>query len=74
LDLQSTILAAVLDGIRALVWLNSADGSKGRNRPESVLEKLTTDKSERRSDAFESPEAFQAARRRIIERRGTNGS
>lgn len=34
------INASILDGINILIWQNSKDGAKGRNRPKSVVDRL----------------------------------
>ena len=38
------LLALVVDGINTLIWQQTKDGRKGRNRPESVYKKLTEEK------------------------------
>lgn len=59
--------AMMVDGIHMVAWLLSDDGKHGRNRPESVLAALTEKKSGKDDViGFESPDAFEEARRRIL--------
>lgn len=44
LGLTDMLLAMIVDGINLRVWQNSKDGMKGRNKPESLLKRLTEDK------------------------------
>lgn len=38
------LLALVVDGIHTLIWQQTKDGAKGRNRPDSIFKKLTEEK------------------------------
>ena len=61
--------AGILDSVNLLAWLNSENGVKGRNRPVSVFDSLFPKKeSEQKSTtaSFDSGEAFEAARRKIL--------
>ena len=61
------LLAAAVDKLAWLVWAQTTDGQKGRNRPESVLEELLGRHSEPgRLRTFDSPAAFEAARAAIL--------
>ena len=60
ITLEQTLLAFILDGINTLIWQRTKDGSKGKNRPESVYKKITSGnvkKEELRS--FKTPEEFE---------------
>lgn len=65
LTLIETIEAAMLDRLTVLVWMQTEDGQKNRNRPKSVLEALT-EEAEDDTVAFDSIEAYEAARARIM--------
>ena len=40
---QATLLqAAMVDQLSMMVWMQTADGAKGRNRPKSVMQALTS--------------------------------
>ena len=61
------LLAAAVDKLAWLVWAQTTDGQKGRNRPESVLEELLGRHSDKgRLRTFDSPAAFEAARAAIL--------
>ena len=34
------LLSLIVDGINTLIWQRTKDGSKGRNKPESLYKKL----------------------------------
>lgn len=46
ITLTQTLLARMTDELSFLSWAKTKDGQKGRNRPESVLKLLTTDKED----------------------------
>ena len=58
--MELTFLAAILDGINTLAWMQSKDGAKGRNRPKSISKELAREE-ENDIVAFDSLEAFKAA-------------
>lgn len=59
--------ASIVDRLSLLVWMNSEDGQKGVNRPESMVDKLTGKTKERDLIAFDTAEAFDEMRRRLFE-------
>lgn len=61
------LLAAIADGINLLVWQNTKDGHKNRNRPASILEGLHRKEPEE-PVGFESAADFDAWRASMIER------
>ena len=62
------LLAGISDRIGQLVWMNSEDGRKNINRPDSILDILLgkEKKEERKIRSFDSGAEFEAARLRII--------
>lgn len=65
---KTALLAGILDRLTTLVWMQTQDGHKGRNRPESVLAKLTKDPEPKKKEdflVFESSEAFSAMWNRL---------
>lgn len=59
---RETLLAALaVDALQLLVWQNTRDGVKGRNRPPSIVKAMTEEPKPKLS-AFDSPEAFDAWR------------
>lgn len=58
-------MAATVDRLSMLVWMNSKDGQKNVNRPKSILSEINSKKE--KPLAFSSAEAFEAARKSILE-------
>ncbi len=68
--LNTMLLAHTVDRLGLLIWQKTKDGQRGRNKPESIAEALAaTTRKKSRVDAFDTPEEFNEARRRIIEGR-----
>lgn len=63
---DTLLLAAITDRLTLMLWQRSADGAKGINRPEGILEKLT-EKETTGYEEYDSIEAYEAARAKIIE-------
>lgn len=40
LTLEQSLFALIIDGINILIWQRTKDGSKGKNKPESLYKKL----------------------------------
>ena len=55
---------AILDELRLIRWLNTADAAHGKNRPDSVLETLL--KPPKKATGFATAEEFEAKRKKII--------
>lgn len=64
------LLAVAVDQLSTLVWMQTKDGRKGRNRPKSLVDRILhgDPDTHRRGDVYDSPEEFWAERQRIIER------
>lgn len=64
--LETMLLASIVDKLSILVWFQTKDGQKGRNRPQMLTDLLL--KREQQSDiqAFRSGEEFEKERRRLI--------
>ena len=63
---EMMLMAAILDQLNTLVWFQTDDGQKHRNRPESVLQALTApEKTENDIVAFESGEDFMNEWKRL---------
>lgn len=58
---------AILDELRLLRWSQTKDGSKGKNRPPSVLEEMLKAGERPRVTSFRTMEEFEARRKQIIE-------
>lgn len=61
--------AAMLDRLSLLVWAKTKDAQKGRNRPDSVLEKLLGERKTEKLEIYAASDAedFEARRRAIME-------
>jgi len=64
------LIASAVDRLSMLVWMQSKDGRRNTNRPESIAEKLIGGEEKQKTvESFVSPEKFEAARKRIMEGR-----
>jgi len=59
------LLAAIADRLSTLVWFQTKDGQKGRNRPQMLTNLLTKTKQENDVEAFHSGEEFEKVRKRL---------
>lgn len=60
---KTLLLALIADKLATLVWFNSEDGRKKRNRPASIVEAITKARAKETNDiqTFASGADFQAA-------------
>lgn len=66
LSVQNMLLAIIADKLAMLVWMQSEDGQRNTNRPESILAILTGKKAEDDVEAFDTPEEFERERARLL--------
>lgn len=66
-DTKTILLASAVDRLSILVWAQTEDGQKNRNRPESIVEAITGQEQAKPVEGFDSVEEFEAARKRILE-------
>lgn len=60
IGVQEMLLAMIVDGINILIWQNTKDGAKNRNKPESLFKKLTEqEKNKEELEVFDSIEAYE---------------
>lgn len=66
---EQILLAAMIDRLSLLLWMNTADAVKGSNRPACLVSLLTGESSAVVSDVagFDDGAAFEAERQRMIE-------
>ena len=57
------MLASIADYTALLVWQNSKDGAKGRNRPQSMVSILLEEEKQSDIVGYSSGEEFERARR-----------
>lgn len=62
------LLAHAVDRLGLIVWKDTKDGRKNRNRPDSFVEMLKGENktTRRKVESFDSFEDFEKARKRII--------
>lgn len=63
--MDTMLLSAITDAVRLLLWSKTKDGSKGINRPKSILAGL----NQRESDkiiSYPSGEDFEKARQKLL--------
>lgn len=65
--IETLLLACIVDKLNILIWQNTRDGSKGRNRPKSFAEVLLgrDKKKDENIVAFDTAEDFEAALRKF---------
>lgn len=71
-DQETLLLAAAVDRLSLLVWAKTKDAEKGKNRPESIFDRLTGQTKEEKTDEFnsyDSPDAFMAAWKRATQKK-----
>lgn len=62
---DTLLLAGINDKLSTLVWFQTADGQKGRNRPTMLTNLLMKKEQENDVEAFHSGEEFEKARKRL---------
>lgn len=62
---ETYILTASLDALRTLVWQNTKDARKNKNKPKRLTESLELKK--KKTQAFDSFKEFDAMRKSILE-------
>ena len=67
-SLSTILMAEAVDALNMLVWFQTEDASKGKNRPESVLRVLTGDDIEDgETDGFKTGDDFDKWRKEMRE-------
>lgn len=59
------LLAAIVDRLSMLVWFKTKDGMKGRNRPASIVERMTREDEENRKAYSVPVDRLEAEIKRI---------
>ena len=62
------IQLAILDELQYIKWLLTKDAAKGKNRPESILNKMLGANTRQKVSGFSTPEEFEATRKKIMAR------
>ena len=61
---ETLLLATIADALHVLVWQNTKDGAKGRNRPMLIAEKLT--ETPKKESGFSSADEFRKWRESVL--------
>lgn len=68
-QLDTLLLAGISDRLSTLVWFQTKDGQKGKNRPTPLVSLLTDSNKKESADdviVYRSGEDFENARKRLI--------
>jgi|SRR5699024_527481 len=65
---DTLLLAGISDRVNTLIWFQTKDGQKGKNRPASIADMLLNGESEPQKDVvvFNSGEDFAEKRQRLL--------
>lgn len=64
-DTEEILLSIIADRLGTLVWFNSEDGAKRKNRPKSILSSLIGTEEEKEIQTFDSGKDFETEWREI---------
>ena len=64
---NTIILARILDVCNLLMWAQTEDGQKNKNRPQSVTDILLGNTEEKEQESYSTPEEFEKARAKLLE-------
>lgn len=68
INLRETMLTAAVDLLREIEWLLTEDGSKGRNRPESILNAINNVEKKNKTETFNDADSFEKRRKEILQK------
>jgi hypothetical protein len=67
-SIETMLLAGISDKLGILLWAQTKDGQKGKNRPISILEKvLNLPKKRKEEVAFASGKEFESTRNQLLQ-------
>lgn len=70
---EELMLINIVDKLSLIWWSKTKDGQKNRNRPKLICEIMQEKEESKNRIAFNSPEEFEAMRRKIIEGKKKHG-
>lgn len=59
-------MATLIDGVNILIWQNTKSGRNGKNRPQSVVDRLINREKTDVVEGFNSSEDFEKAREALL--------
>lgn len=72
--LDTMLLAGISDKVNTLIWFQTKDGQKGKNRPPSMVGSLTNSNKPKENEndfiVFDSGEDYEEVRQRLIKSGG----
>lgn len=71
LKTNTLLLAGIFDTVKLLLWAQTKDGHKNKNRPKSIVELITnsTDSNKKANISFISGEDFERERKKLLDKR-----
>lgn len=63
---DTILLAAIADSLSFIAWSKTKDGMKNKNRPKAITPYLIGKPAEETAEVFESGDAFERARAKLI--------
>ena len=70
ISMENILSAMAVDNLSIVRWLLSEDGKNGKNRPSLVLSALLGGTENRNNEVFDSPDAFEEERKKILGKEG----
>lgn len=68
------LLGTIADALKILVWQNTKDGAKGKNRPDSILSAMLGEEEKPKTgEIFDTADDFKAWRDAMLNGGQTNG-
>lgn len=58
-DADTLLLAMIADALHVLIWQNTKDGVKGRNRPKRIMQTILGGDQDKETESFDSVEDFR---------------
>ena len=55
---DTLLLVMIADALHVLIWQNTKDGVKGRNRPKSIMQTILGGGQDKETESFDSVEDF----------------
>ncbi|WP_086350189.1 DUF5361 domain-containing protein [Candidatus Enterococcus clewellii] len=66
--LETTLLAGINDRLSMILWSQTKDGQKGKNKPKFILDSLSGKPPVKKDEVvFNSSEEFEEVRRKLLE-------
>ncbi len=70
IEINTTLLAGIVDRLSLLVWTKTKDAEKGRNKPKSLISEIYPNKVKDKYERYISGKDFEEARNKILKKIG----